>query len=132
MGDDGHNTIRPFTRKYDGAVSEPQPFDRGLVAIGRAEVALAELDANCCVPGRSPRMARLGETLSSIRTRIRELGEDPAAGDDIIAGLEDAGAQIGSLQIGCCAPSRLPFYTKMLKELSAAQRSLSRGLDRGH
>jgi len=113
-------------------MSTPKTFDRALAAIDKAEVALEELEANCCVPGRSPRMARLGDTLSSVRAGIRELDEDGDSGDDAIAGLEDAGAQIGSLQIGCCAPARLPLYTEMLKQLTGAQRTITRGLDRGH
>ena len=113
-------------------MSEPKPFDRALVAIDKAEVALAELDANCCVPGRSPRMAALADTLSSARAGILELDGDHAGGDDTIVQLEDAGAQIGSLQVSCCAPSRLPLYAEMLTELTMAQRTIKGVLNLAH
>jgi len=40
--------------------------------------------------------------------------------------------QIGSLQIGCWRPSRLPLYATTLKQLTGAQRSINQALDRGH
>ena len=107
-------------------MSDPKPFDRVLAAIDKAEVALAELDANCCVPGRSPRMAELADTLSSAREGILTLDSGGGGGDDAIVLIEDAGAQIGSLQVGCRAPSRLPLYAEMLTELTAAQRTITR------
>ncbi|MDH3540042.1 MAG: hypothetical protein OEP52_08615 [Acidimicrobiia bacterium] len=113
-------------------MTDPESFDRALVAIDKAGVALEELDANCCVPGRSPRMAQLADTLSAARVRIQGLDLDPGSAADAIAQLEEAGAQIGSLQIGCCAPSRLPLYADMLRELTGAQRTIKRTLDLAH
>ena len=113
-------------------MSETPTYENALEAVGKAEVALAELDANCCVPGRSPRMAKLSDTLSEVRAGIGGLEEDPSGSTDTLAHLEDAGAQIGSLQIGCCAPSRLPLYAEMLKELTGAQRTIKRTLDLAH
>ncbi|MCP3972876.1 MAG: hypothetical protein GY720_00115 [bacterium] len=113
-------------------MSELPTYEYALEAVGKAEVALAELDANCCVPGRSPRMAKLSHTLSEVRAGIRGLDEDASGSTATLAHLEDAGAQIGSLQIGCCAPSRLPLYTEMLKELTGVQRTITRNLDLAH
>lgn len=115
-----------------GEMPQIKSFDRALAAIARAEVTLEDLEANCCEPGRSPRMASLAETLSSVRDGIHELDPDSGSASGVIARLEDAGAQIGSLQIGCCAPSRLPLYATMLKELTGAQRSINQALGRGH
>ena len=35
--------------------------------------------------------------------------------------LEDAGSQVGSLQVGCCAPGRLPLYADVLEALTRAR-----------
>ena len=34
---------------------------------------------------------------------------------------------VGALQVGCCAPNRLPLYTRMLDELAKAPLALADG-----
>jgi len=34
---------------------------------------------------------------------------------------------VGALQVGCCAPNRLPLYTRMLDELAKAPLALTDG-----
>ncbi len=83
--------------------------------------AVAELEARCCEPGRSPKMAALADTLAAGRSRLAAMRDDPAAAPAVLAVLENAGAQIGRLQIGCCAPSRLPLYARLLENLMSVQ-----------
>ena len=72
-------------------------------------------------------MAALAEKLAQVRTNLT----DVTAGD-VVAHLEDAGAQVGRLQVGCCAPNRLKYYTQILKDLTAIQLDVSAALDRDH
>jgi hypothetical protein len=46
--------------------------------------------------------------------------------------LENAGAQIGHLQVGCCALDRMPLYAEMLVELTKAQRAVTKTQGLGH
>ncbi len=100
------------------------PINNAFDALAAADHALEELDSQCCVPERSPRMAALAESLAAIR---RDLGEVEGKDFDVetlIAKLEDAGAGVGSLQIDCCAPGRMPLYAEMLTSLNKIQRSV--------
>jgi hypothetical protein len=99
------------------------PIERAYAALDKAGGALESLDANCCEPGRSPRMMALGSTLQSARGYLAKIEHGNAELTmKLIAQLEDAGAQIGSLQIDCCAPSRLPLYAEILANLNEVQR----------
>lgn len=100
------------------------PSEYALAALDKCGVALAELEARCCEPGRSPSMAALANTLDTARTRIQELSGDPDPTSAVDA-LEDAGAQVGRLQVGCCAPDRLPLYARILQELTRTQRIIT-------
>jgi hypothetical protein len=76
-------------------------------------------------------MARLSHTLSDARSRIRESeSADDARG--AIARFADAGAQVGELQVECCAMSRMPLYAEILTELTKAQRAVTREFALGH
>jgi hypothetical protein len=101
-------------------------------ALDDCEEKLRRLDATCCEPGRSPRMKALGETLAAARSRLDAMPDDNEAVDEVVATLEDAGAQIGWLQVGCCAPNRLPLYAGMLEGLMTAQLTVNRAAGRGH
>ncbi len=101
-------------------------------ALDDCDEALEKLATTCCKPERSPRMEALANTLADARTGFDRVDDDPEQADALFAHLEDAGAQLGWLQVGCCAPNRLPLYTRMLGNLTKAQRSLTRTLDHGH
>ena len=96
-----------------------------LNTLDKADVALEELDANCCVPHRSPRMQAIGAALQSARVEVTAVKSEQEA-TAAIESLEAIGAQIGALQVSCCAPSRLPLYASMLTDLTTAQRTLTR------
>lgn len=93
-------------------------------ALQKARDALSELDANCCVPGRSPRMAALGVALDEVDDDLASLDRMEGTIDPLIDRLEAIGAQVGSLQIDCCAPSRMPLYSEMLVSLNKIQKSV--------
>ena len=98
-------------------------------ALDACNGALGVLDANCCDPGRSPRMAELAVTLAEARMKLRAVTVAPdTEGPAALAVLEEAGAQVGRLQVGCCAPDRLPLYAEILENLVKAQLTLGRVL----
>ncbi len=101
-------------------------------ALDDCREALAKLDALCCEPGRSPSMAALGATVASARSTIEGIVADPGIVDEALGRLEDAGAQVGRLQVGCCAPARLPLYARLLEGLTKAQLVVNAAVGRGH
>ncbi len=101
-------------------------------ALDGCDAALAELEKRCCRPERSPRMKALADTLAEVRAGLEGVGDDHGAPDAALAHMEDAGSQIGWLQVGCCAPSRLPLYHTLLEGLTTAQRSLTKATGDGH
>lgn len=101
------------------------PDARITAALVSAGAALSELDARCCEPDRSPRLAALADRLAVVRSLV-EAGAEPA---DVVAELEAAGAMVGELQVGCCAPNRLPLYADILRQLTTVQRVVT-GVDR--
>lgn len=86
-----------------------------------ALAAVGELDARCCDPGRSPRMATLADQIAAVRRAV----DGGAALPEQLAAVEAAGATVGALQVGCCAPNRLPLYTRILDRLTAVQLQLT-------
>lgn len=65
-------------------------------------------------------MASLAETLNGARLSLSDVVDDATATATLDL-LEDAGAQIGDLQVGCCTLKRMPLYAEMLTELTRAQ-----------
>lgn len=79
-------------------------------------------------------MKALGETIAAARAGVDKVvgGHGHDALETTIAQIDDAGAQIGWLQVGCCAPSRLPLYHTLLEGLTTTQRSIKRVAGAGH
>ena len=46
--------------------------------------------------------------------------------------MEDAGAQVGRLQVTCCAPSRMKLYSEFLAGLTKAQIHVKQSLNLEH
>ncbi len=103
-----------------------------LAALDDCDAALAKLDRTCCLPERSPRVAALAEALRAVRERLDLVVADPETAEVTIAGLEDAGAQIGRLQVTCCAARRMPLYDRMLEGLNTVQRTVNKAAGTGH
>ena len=105
-------------RRYADPMSDPVS-----AALDSAMSAVDELDRRCCEPGRSPRLAALGDKLIEIR-RVAG-GSNEVGPDAVLALLEEAGAMVGALQVGCCAPNRLPLYASVLEQLNVLQREFA-------
>lgn len=101
-------------------------------ALDEADQTVQRLHAGCCQPLRSPRMEALAETLSSARRRLEQIDGDPTAAETVIEILENAGSQLGHLQVGCCAPGRMELYASTLTSLMKAQRAINRSLSPEH
>lgn len=104
----------------------PETLETALVALDAADATVGELHAECCQPLRSPRMEALAGTLGRARVALGEVGTDEERAVEVIALLEDAGAQLGHLQVACCTPSRMKLYADTLASLSRIQRVLTR------
>ena len=102
------------------------------MALDSCQAALEKLDKLCCEPGRSPRMKALGDVLDAARSGLEQPELDQPTAIAVLTSLEEAGAQIGRLQVGCCAPSRLPLYTTFLEGLTTAQLKINGELGRAH
>ena len=101
-------------------------------ALDSCDAALIKLNKTCCDPGRSPQMIELAETLGEARRRLDDVPSNPGLANQAIAHLESAGAQVGRLQVGCCAPNRMPLYVTILAALTQAQLRLNASLGLGH
>lgn len=107
-------------------------FAAGVAELGKAEDVVRELHAGCCQPLRSPRMEALSDTLGRARRALGDLDGDRDAAVEVIAFLEDAGAQLGYLQVACCSPVRTKLYTNALESLGKTQRLIKGTLDLEH
>lgn len=77
-------------------------------------------------------MKALAEALGDIRAALGQVGSSPGSEKQALALMEEAGAQVGSLQVGCCTPKRLPLYARILANLTTAQIAVAKALGRGH
>jgi len=94
-------------------------------------VALAKLDETCCIPVRSPCMRELGDTLRGAAATLDGAADASTTGI-VLTTLEDAGAQVGRLQVGCCAPDRIPLFARILEGLTTAQLAVNKALGQAH
>lgn len=101
-------------------------------ALADATVALSKLDKTCCVPERSPRMAALAGVIDAAARHIDAFEAGDGSPESVTEALEEAGSQVGRLQIGCCAPNRLPLYSRILEDLTTVQLTLDRVRGLGH
>jgi hypothetical protein len=108
------------------------PTAESPTSLDDCDAALRKLDAGCCDPGRSPSMAALAETLDAARTALERFDHGEEELGTVVAHLEEAGAQVGRLQVGCCTPTRLPLYERILEGLTTVQLTASRAAGAGH
>jgi hypothetical protein len=107
-------------------------FVEAFESLDIADEAVRELHENCCQPLKSPRMERLARTLTAARAQLEESADDPAIAGELVAILQDAGAQLGHLQVDCCTPARMKLYATTLENLSKIQRLLKRTFELEH
>jgi len=111
-------------------VEVPTDFEPARAALSDCGVALVKLEKTCCTPDRSPCIQELGDTLRNAAATLD--AADPSTTGIVLATLEDAGAQVGRLQVGCCAPNRIPLYARILEGLTTAQLAVNRALGEAH
>ena len=97
-----------------------------------ADRTLVRLEKMCCDPGRSPQMSAIAADLAGLRASLTGDGEGHADLDVLIARMEATGGRIGRLQVGCCAPARMPLYADLLQFLTDLPRNLNAEAGRGH
>ena len=107
-------------------------FAQAFASLDIAEEAVKELHENCCQPLKSPRMETLTSTLTAVRAQLTDAAHDAEVAGEVVAILQDAGAQLGHLQVDCCAPARMKLYATTLENLSKIQRLLKRTFDLEH
>jgi len=108
------------------------PIDSARAALTECEAIVDRLHKMCCAPRRSPSIIAIKESIASARHDLEGHAPDADAVDSSIATVTDIGSEIGRLQIGCCAPARMPLYADALTHLMTVQRSLKRSIGRGH
>ena len=102
-------------------LSPTSPLEAAQRALDDCQQTLARLGKLCCEPDRSPRMAAIGDALSRARSLIERIPVDGASAEVALGILEEAGAEIGRLQVVCCAPARTPLYASILEGLTRSQ-----------
>jgi hypothetical protein len=122
----------PLATRTGFATADAHQFAAGLAQLAQAEEVVRELHEGCCQPLRSPRMEALSLTIRSARQALAELDGDERAASAVIDLLEDAGAQLGHLQVACCTPARTTLYTRALECLGTTQRLIKRTFDLDH
>ena len=110
----------------------PDGLASAFAALDAADASVEELHQGCCQPLRSPRIEALAATLQRARTGLGEVTDGGRRAIDVIEVLEDAGAQLGHLQVACCTPARMKLYSDTLGSLSRVQRTLTREFDLEH
>ena len=101
-------------------------------ALQDALKTVTRLHKMCCEPNRSPRMEQLTSTITRAGDLIDGGGVEGDRLDDVVSLLEEAGSQVGWLQVSCCAEARMPLYQRVLEDLQTAQLSLKRAVGLGH
>ena len=101
-------------------------IEHALAARADCEATVERLHKLCCEPGRSPRLLAVEEELTALRATLAAVEWEPDRIDTVIARLEDIGASIGRLQVGCCTPARMPLYDDVLTGLTTIQIDLNR------
>lgn len=100
--------------------------------LSKSRKTLVRLDKMCCNPDRSPAMTQLSSTLEEAAQLIDAATAEPSQVEPALAALENAGAQVGRLQVGCCAPARMPLYANLLEDLTQAQLAVNRAAGSSH
>lgn len=95
-------------------------------ALDQADETVRLLHDGCCDEVRATRIDAVAATLEAARSRMDRIHDDEDGDSNVIAVLEDAGAQLGGLQIGCCALGRSQLYAEALESLAKAQLGISR------
>jgi hypothetical protein len=114
---------------FSGPMAD-SPLVRARSALADCDAVVQRLHKLCCEPDRSPEMAAIEDSLAVIRQDIAT--DDPDVLHRSLDNLADIGARLGFLQVGCCAPVRMPLYADALRHLNNVQLGLTQTLGRAH
>ena len=104
-------------------------LDAARTALDECDAVVDRLHAMCCEPDRSPRMLAIKERIAVIR---KEIDGGTGSLEAALTDLNEVGGQLGSLQVACCAPPRMPLYAAALEQLTTAQLGITASLGRRH
>lgn len=110
---------------------DPHELHQAQAQLAETEHLVERLHKLCCEPDRSPRMQSILRDIAGVREHLTEFEGEQAA-PEVIAALEEIGAQVGRLQVACCTEARMPLYAETLNNLAATQVHVSRSIGRGH
>lgn len=77
-------------------------------------------------------MQAIADDLAATRAEFAGSVGTESAADSILTLLEETGSRVGRLQVGCCAPARMPLYADLLVSLTELQRAANARVGRGH
>ena len=97
------------------------PISAAHVKLNECDALVTRLSKMCCEPDRSPRLAAVTLEIDRARNTLNTITDDPSRVADLILRLESIGATIGELQVGCCAPARMPLYADTMVRLTEVQ-----------
>lgn len=76
-------------------------------------------------------MEKLASTIEEARRLLGDAA-DVGSAEAVTEVLQDAGGQLGWLQVACCTPARMRLYTETPENLSRVQPMLMRECDLEH
>ena len=108
------------------------PLQAATEALDECDVALVKLEKTCCMPERSPSMEKLANGFDAIRAALPNAMQSDEGADGTVEIPEHVGAQVGHLQVTCCAPSRARHYATILESLMNTQRAVAAARGQAH
>jgi hypothetical protein len=99
-----------------------------LTKLDECDELVDKLARLCCQPERSPRLAAIQDDIAEVRGSVRAVTDEPESTTPVYEGLERIGATIGQLQVGCCAPARMPLYADTMERLTGIQLDVKRAI----
>lgn len=77
-------------------------------------------------------MAELRSALESTRSLVNAYSAEAVQPAEVVRSIETAGAHVGSLQVSCCAPDRMPLYDTIQHNLMEVQRKVKQHAKLAH
>ena len=99
--------------------------------LGDIAKATKRLHLMCCEAERSPRFASIRERLDAIQSDLSTSPDDEIIERSLEA-IQEIGAEIGRLQVACCAKARMPLYDTVLRSFNDIHTELNRIRGTGH
>jgi len=115
----------------EGILTTGNGISDALAKLDECDRLIDRLNKMCCAPDRSPRLAAVRDELALVRSAVDAVGT-PEDATVVYSGVDRIGATIGELQVGCCAPARMPLYAETLENLTGVQLDVKRHFKQDH